>query len=229
MSRLKDTRKHHFHLYVLSLEEGKYYVGITSQTPEKRFEEHKRGIRPANWTRKYKPLKILDTKDLGQMTWDEAEAYENKVIRKYLKEKGINSARGGDLTEEESYVRRFGYFFTEWDWETLTTVVLLLVIIVATNLIHFRTRNDNVRTIPASSGIDQFDDQAPCNTVFGTEVCEEEFVGLNVAEAERKALKTGLDIDFYPSEGVEKIRPSVKTPLTIHLSTTDDVVTSADF
>jgi predicted GIY-YIG superfamily endonuclease len=28
-------------LYVLKLERGKYYVGITSKTPERRFYEHK--------------------------------------------------------------------------------------------------------------------------------------------------------------------------------------------
>ena len=48
-------------------------------------------------------IKILDSKDLGQMTLEDAEAYENKIVRKYMKEKGYNNTRGGDLTDEDDY------------------------------------------------------------------------------------------------------------------------------
>lgn len=52
-------------LYVLKLENDKWYIGITSKTPEERYWQHKNGYLAAKWTKKYKPLGIHDTKDLG--------------------------------------------------------------------------------------------------------------------------------------------------------------------
>ncbi|MCA9351060.1 GIY-YIG nuclease family protein, partial [Candidatus Saccharibacteria bacterium] len=54
--------KKQWYLYVLKLEKDKYYVGITSQTVKKRFNEHKTGIRAANWTKKYKPVEIVHSR-----------------------------------------------------------------------------------------------------------------------------------------------------------------------
>ncbi len=45
---MTDEQNKHWWLYVLKLEQGKWYIGITSQTPEKRFYEHKIGRRSAN-------------------------------------------------------------------------------------------------------------------------------------------------------------------------------------
>lgn len=65
--------KKHWRLYILKLEQGKYYVGITTKDPERRFLEHKNNIRSAAWTRKYKPIKILQAKYLGLVTQERAE------------------------------------------------------------------------------------------------------------------------------------------------------------
>ncbi|MFZ1249021.1 MAG: GIY-YIG nuclease family protein [Candidatus Saccharimonadales bacterium] len=54
----------HWTLYVLLLEQGKYYVGITSQTPEKRLQQHKYG-RKSHWTATYPPVRLIQTVDLG--------------------------------------------------------------------------------------------------------------------------------------------------------------------
>lgn len=123
MNESKDPSKN-WHLYVLKLEQGKYYVGITSQSPEKRFNEHLHG-RKSYWTEKYPPLEIIQTVDLGGLDLEAAKEYENKVTRKYMKAKGINNVRGGDLRAESDYVVRFGYIWNKFGWEATTVIVLL--------------------------------------------------------------------------------------------------------
>lgn len=124
-----NTSERHWHLYVLKLEQGKYYVGITSQTPEKRFQEHLHG-RKTYWTEKYSPIKIMQTVDLGELDEDSAKAYENKVTRKYMKAKGINNVRGGNLTQKEDYVVRFGYIWDDLGWHATTVIVFELLVIL---------------------------------------------------------------------------------------------------
>ena len=115
----------------MKLEQGKYYVGITSKTPEVRFKQQQNGFLAAGWTKKYTPLKIMDKKYLGPMTEAQAKKYENKVVRLYMKEKGTNNVRGGDLTDNEDYIRRFGRLFTKEQWEPIVVVTLLTIIVVA--------------------------------------------------------------------------------------------------
>lgn len=115
-------------LYVLKLEQKKYYVGITSQTPEKRFQEHLHG-RKTYWMKKYPPIKIIDTKYLGDLSLKDAEVYEDRVTRRYIKQKGINNVRGGDLTSTSDYVVRFGYIFNNLDWKNFTVIFLEYLII----------------------------------------------------------------------------------------------------
>lgn len=121
----------HYWLYVLKLRTGKYYVGITTKTPEARLKEHLSGFMGAAWTRKYKPLKIIDRKDLGLTEESKAQAYENKIVRKYIKKYGIDSVRGGDIRMSEDLVIRFGWWWLKKDWETLTGMIFLLLTIAA--------------------------------------------------------------------------------------------------
>ena len=123
-----------YSLYVLKLEQGKYYVGVTAKTPEERFRQHKAGFAGARWTKKYKPVEIFDQKDLGEVEYTHAEAYEAKVVREYIKKYGLNNVRGGDLTDPEDYVKRFGFPFTKTDWETISVVTLLLLVILGLTL-----------------------------------------------------------------------------------------------
>ncbi len=117
-------------LYILKLEESKYYVGVTSKTPEYRFQQHKNGFAGAAWTKKYKPIKIMDTKFLGNITYEEAEKYENKVVRAYIKVHGLNSVRGGDLRDADDYIQRFGWIYLKDNWEVLTVIILQFLIIL---------------------------------------------------------------------------------------------------
>jgi predicted GIY-YIG superfamily endonuclease len=116
-------------LYVLKLEQGKYYVGVTARNVSKRVEEHKHGFMGAKWTKKYKPVKILDKKDLGLMTFEKAEKYETRVTIKYMDKYGVNNVRGGLLTYEGNYKRRFGRYFEDDDYQNLKGVIFMMAII----------------------------------------------------------------------------------------------------
>lgn len=124
-----DTPEKNWWLYVLALQQGKYYVGITSQTPEIRFQEHLHG-RKSYWTEQYPPIKIIQTVNLGDLDEESAKTYENKVTRKYMKAKGINNVRGGDLLQNSDYIVRFGYIWDKLGWQSVTVVVLELLTIL---------------------------------------------------------------------------------------------------
>lgn len=112
-------------LYVLKLEQDKWYVGITTQPVKKRFLQHQRGFGGARWTKKYKPLRIHDVKDLGVCDIERAQLFEGRVTRKYMEKYGDNNVRGGDLTDIDDYVRRFGYIYTVDSWRTIKDLHIL--------------------------------------------------------------------------------------------------------
>ena len=78
-------------LYVLQLENGKYYVG-KSKDAMKRFDEHKSGSGSA-WTSKYKPVRMIEVRDLKD------HHDENNVTKDLMKKHGINNVRGGSYTQ----------------------------------------------------------------------------------------------------------------------------------
>jgi len=85
-------------IYILKLEHNKYYIG-KSKNPELRLEEHKQGLGSA-WTRKYKPISILETIE-NASPFD-----EDKQVKIYMSKYGIENVRGGTyitevLTEEQ--------------------------------------------------------------------------------------------------------------------------------
>lgn len=120
----------HWWLYVLRLEDSKYYVGITSKTPEVRMKEHQDGVRAAYWTAKHKPTEIIYREDLGIATQTQAEKRENKIVRAYMKKCGVNSVRGGDLTNTSEYVVRFGYIFDKEVWSDAVHILILLFLFI---------------------------------------------------------------------------------------------------
>ena len=113
-------------LYILKLEHDKWYVGITSKSPEERFREHKLGIRCAYWTKAYKPIEIELREDLGIVSKEHAETYENKITRRLMKERGLNNVRGGDLRDNDEYVKRFGWIYIKSDWQKLTIAAFFM-------------------------------------------------------------------------------------------------------
>lgn len=124
-----NQNKKNWWLYVLKLENGKWYVGITSKTPEVRFAEHLASKSSAYWTMKHKPIEIELVEDLGIVSRQHAEKYEAKVTRNLMKERGLNNVRGGDLRDVSEYVQRFGWILDKERWHTVVCIVLLLLVI----------------------------------------------------------------------------------------------------
>jgi cellular nucleic acid-binding protein len=80
-------------LYVLQLEEGKWYVGKTDDIL-KRFEQHKSG-RGSMWTKEYKPIKITETRIVTSVH------DETNVTKDLMKKYGIQNVRGGAYCQVE--------------------------------------------------------------------------------------------------------------------------------
>lgn len=119
----------HWWLYVLKLEQGKYYVGITSKSVEARFAQHKKGFAGASWTKKYKPLEIYYSQDLGVVTKEKAELFEAKTTRKYIEKYGLDNVRGGDITVTEELINVGGRYVLKENWFAILTIFFLLLII----------------------------------------------------------------------------------------------------
>ena len=79
-------------IYILKLEQNKYYIG-KSKNPELRLQEHKQGLGSA-WTRKYKPISILETIE-NASPFD-----EDKHVKIYMSKYGIENVRGGTYITE---------------------------------------------------------------------------------------------------------------------------------
>ena len=123
------SQNKHWWLYVLKLEDNKWYVGISTNV-DKRFHQHKKGFAGAAWTKKYKPIALHDKQDLGFCEIERAQLYEGRVTRRYMEEYGDNNVRGGDLTDVGDYTRHFGRFFLAEQWSTLLVIVFELFVIL---------------------------------------------------------------------------------------------------
>ena len=75
-------------VYVLSLSNGKYYIG-KSQQFEVRLGQHIGG-EGTSWTQKYKPKKVVE-----KITGDDGD--EDKTTLRYMKKYGIDNVRGGSF------------------------------------------------------------------------------------------------------------------------------------
>ncbi len=82
-----------YYLYVLQLEEGKYYVGL-SHNVNKRFEKHKNG-QGAKWTKKYAPIRIVSSEKTDFYSYLEAGILENKKTIELMNKYGKENVRGG--------------------------------------------------------------------------------------------------------------------------------------
>jgi predicted GIY-YIG superfamily endonuclease len=79
------------YIYILQLEDGKYYIGKTIN-PKIRLEQHFYDY-GSSWTKKYNPKKVLD------IIPDCDNFDEDKYTIKYMKKYGIDNVRGGSFCE----------------------------------------------------------------------------------------------------------------------------------
>ena len=78
-------------IYILELEDSKYYVGRTNDV-QRRIEEHIKGI-GSMWTKKHKVLKLLKVIE-NCNSFD-----EDKYVKMLMKEHGIANVRGGAYSQ----------------------------------------------------------------------------------------------------------------------------------
>jgi predicted GIY-YIG superfamily endonuclease len=78
------------HIYILELEEGKYYVGKTNHI-DFRLDDHREGTGSV-WTSKYRPIKLI-------VKFEGDDFDEDKYTIKYMKEYGIDNVRGGSFCQ----------------------------------------------------------------------------------------------------------------------------------
>lgn len=74
-------------VYVLKLENDKYYVGVSSDV-DRRFKDHQSGT-GSSWTSLHKPIKIIEVVEKrGQFD-------EDNKTKEYMIQYGIDNVRGG--------------------------------------------------------------------------------------------------------------------------------------
>lgn len=142
MKNINQTKKvmRHYWLYVIALEQNKYYVGITTRKdPMVRIRQHG-GMLGAQWTRKYKPIrtvKPLLIRDLGVTSQYEAEKQEQAVFKEYAKLYGLSNVRGGRIVST-GFVGRIGaIYFNRQMLEAFGILILLIacgIVLLATGL-----------------------------------------------------------------------------------------------
>ncbi len=87
-------------LYVLKLQNNKYYVGITKDI-DHRLQEHVAG--KGSWfTKLYKPEKIIQADRYTDISENEMFDIETFVTVEYMQKYGINNVRGGKLMSKNS-------------------------------------------------------------------------------------------------------------------------------
>lgn len=90
------------YIYVLELEDGKYYVG-KAKKPRQRFNRHKKGA--SHWTVEHKPISMIETFESTSDFDEEMTTY------KYMAKYGIENVRGGSwckvvMTDTEKMILR---------------------------------------------------------------------------------------------------------------------------
>ncbi len=78
-------------IYIIKLEDNKYYVGKTNNL-ERRKQEHINGNASA-WTNKYKPIAI------EKIIYNTSSFDEDKYTKEYMAKFGIDNVRGGSYTQ----------------------------------------------------------------------------------------------------------------------------------
>lgn len=89
------NKKLAYYLYVLALEDGFVYVGVTCNL-KKRFLEHRKGLSAT--TRMKKPKYVMEAYSLGEMTYHEACRYENATCEALSRSFGYKCL-GGDYVK----------------------------------------------------------------------------------------------------------------------------------
>lgn len=81
-------------IYILHLNNDKYYVGKTNRLIDDRYKEHLDGI-GSFWTKKYKPLSVI------KQIENSSPFDEDRYVKEYMAIYGIENVRGGSYNQEK--------------------------------------------------------------------------------------------------------------------------------
>jgi len=92
-------------VYALELKNGKYYIGKTSNM-ESRYRAHCSGYMSSAWTRKYKPVRIVETLENAHCL------DEDKLTIIYMVKYGHENVRGGPYVSIKLSVETISHITT---------------------------------------------------------------------------------------------------------------------
>ena len=81
-------------IYILKLNDNKFYIGKTNRTVKERYQEHLEGI-GSFWTKKYEPFSII------KQIENSSPFDEDRYVKEYMAMYGIDNVRGGSYNQEE--------------------------------------------------------------------------------------------------------------------------------
>ncbi|MBB6154949.1 putative GIY-YIG superfamily endonuclease [Pseudomonas sp. JAI115] len=88
------------YLYVLELENGKYYVG-QAKDPDRRIRKHFNGS-GSEWTRMHRPVRELSRQSLDDVDYRTGELAENELVLQLMRQHGYHNVRGGFFANTSS-------------------------------------------------------------------------------------------------------------------------------
>lgn len=80
------------YIYALELQNGKYYIGRTSDL-ERRLDEHQHSNYSCAWVKEYPMVRVIEA-------YSNCDAFdEDKLVKVYMYRYGIRNVRGGAYTQ----------------------------------------------------------------------------------------------------------------------------------
>lgn len=89
-------RVRYWSIYLLACKHHKWYVGVTAQKVQNRYEQHASGV-GAKWTKIHPPIGIAETYSIGRMSESEAVKIETEKTMAVMAMYGSDNVRGGSL------------------------------------------------------------------------------------------------------------------------------------
>jgi len=95
----------HYWLYALLLDDGTYFIGYTGDAnPYDKIAEQGSEI-GAKWLKKHKPTEVVEVRDAGDITSDEAKRYGQKLRHAYMLKYGYRKIAMFNYYFHSSYLK----------------------------------------------------------------------------------------------------------------------------
>ena len=128
VSRFYEPLKNYW-LYALKLEKNKYYVGFTSQAnPYDRILQHVEATgKGAKWTEQYKPIEVMEVRDVGMTTESQVKALEQNLTWEYMLIYHASNVRGGVVNYPGRILRVGDKVLMGYMFDSFIIAILLIV------------------------------------------------------------------------------------------------------